>query len=220
MAFRHIEHGVAPSHTARVPHRRWACQMLFEEATDAIIRICSEIMKSACPEIRKMAACFLLDQAKAFEFLHHKWIRQVLNAWRLPAWLGAFLLVMTEERKLIGNPLPTRPGRRLCRGVGMGGPSSMFTWVLRFDPISMDRQNGRPLRQQAFCGRLAWTNFRTRANPPSIYRFIGLHEKSWSQGGRPPLCLRPWPETCRGCPTPPRFSCYPPTTQQRRLLHI
>ena len=43
---------------------------------------------------------------------------------------------MAEGRRLVGTPLPEKPGRFLRRGVGMGGPASLFTWALCFDPVS------------------------------------------------------------------------------------
>ena len=65
------------------------CKMLFGSASDTIIELCTIIMRNATLEIARMAACFLLDQAKAFEYLDHNLIRQVIRAWRLPIWLVA-----------------------------------------------------------------------------------------------------------------------------------
>ena len=86
--------------------------------------------------IREMPACFLLDQAKAFEYLDHRWLRSVLKGWKRDDWSGALLLTMAEGRRLMGHPLPLKPGTPLRRGVGMGGTASMFTWSLCFDPIA------------------------------------------------------------------------------------
>ena len=70
--------------------------------------------------IRGMPAVFLLDQAKVFEYLSHAWIRQVVEAWRVPGWAGNFFVRMAEGRRLKGNPIPNPP-RAIRRGVGMGG---------------------------------------------------------------------------------------------------
>ena len=121
---------------AGVPHSRWACAMLFGPLTAAVLRVVAEVQAAADPDIQGMPACFLLDQAKAFEYLSHAWLRLVLAAWGLPPWAAAFFLLAAEGRRLVGNPRPAQPGLEVLRGVGMGGPASCLSWALGFDPVS------------------------------------------------------------------------------------
>ena len=135
-AFQHLASPDATRPADRLPHNRWACRMLFGQCMEAVLAICLHCQAGAHPSILNMAACFLLDQAKAFEFLSHTWLRHVIRAWKLPPWMAAFLVVMAAGRKLIGNPYPGKPGEALLRGIGMGGPASLFTWAFCFDPVA------------------------------------------------------------------------------------
>ena len=135
-AFQHLEKPNCSWTGNRVPHNRWACRMLFGACMEAVLEICLRCQNLAPDTIQRMAACFLLDQAKAFEYLSHSWLRHVIRAWKVPTWIAAFLIVMAAGRRLVGNPCPGRPGEPLLRGVGMGGPASLFTWALCFDPVA------------------------------------------------------------------------------------
>ena len=135
-AMAHLASPMPQYRLPRVPYTFWACHVLFGDLTEAVVQVCTQRQQDADPAIWGMAACFLLDQAKAFEYLSHDWIRQVVSSWSLPGWACAFLVSMAEGRRLIGNPRPKKPGRFLRRGVGMGGPASLFTWALCFEPVA------------------------------------------------------------------------------------
>ena len=133
-AFAHLES--APQAGTAVPHVRWACEVLFGPATDAVLRVCHFRQHAAAPVIQGMPVCFLLDQEKAFEWLSHDWFRQVLDTWELPGWAKAFFLSAAEGRRVSGAAHPPYPGEAVRRGVGMGGPASPCSWSMSFDPIS------------------------------------------------------------------------------------
>ena len=133
---KHVQRTLTVPPGQGLPYTLWACQALFGELAQAVIQVCMEYHADAPEDIKWMAAVFLLDQAKAFEYLSHDWLRAVLAAWNLPVWAEAFLLACAEGRRIVGHPRPDWPGEDLLRGVGMGGPASMFTWCLAFDPVS------------------------------------------------------------------------------------
>ena len=135
-AMHHVQTKMEPIEGQRLPHNRWACATLFGVLLPAVLTVCAAYQDDASEDIRWMAAVFLLDQAKAFEHLSHAWLRQVLTAWELPTWAEAFLISSAEGRRIVGHPRPEWPGETLLRGVGMGGPASMFTWCLAFDPVA------------------------------------------------------------------------------------
>ena len=69
-----------------LPYCTWACDMLFGDASTAVVQVCQDIVSRADPSIQGMPACFAADQAKAFEMLGHDWMRDVFRAWALPGW--------------------------------------------------------------------------------------------------------------------------------------
>ena len=68
----------------RIPHSSWVCKEVFQEAASPVLRVCERRQRAAHPSIRRSPACFLLDQAKAFEMLSHAWLRLVLKKWGFP----------------------------------------------------------------------------------------------------------------------------------------
>ena len=135
-AFAHLRQRPDEAPADRFAYCDWACRVLFGDATDAVLAACRQVHLMAPDALRRMAACFLLDQARAFEMITHEWLRRVYTGWKLPGWAAAFLISMAEGRRLVGNPMPEAPGRQLWRGVGMGGPASLLTWGVGFDPVA------------------------------------------------------------------------------------
>ena len=119
----------------RVPHSKWACETVLLATTAAVLRLCVRKQEAAHPSIRRCPACFLLDQAKAFEMLSHRWLRAVLMHWRLPRWAVAAFTTAAEGRCLRDKLRTGWVSGTLMRGAGMGGPMSPLTWDLAFDPI-------------------------------------------------------------------------------------
>ena len=64
------------------------------------------------PYVRLTLAVFLLDQAEAFEYLSHAWLRSIRAPWELPRWATAFLLAMGRGLSFHWQPRPIR--RRAC----------------------------------------------------------------------------------------------------------
>ena len=63
-----------------------------------VIALCSALQGDPRGPLACMAAAFLLDQAKAFEYLSHRWLRRVLRAWKLPSGAVAAFLAQAEGR--------------------------------------------------------------------------------------------------------------------------
>ena len=126
---------MTPPPNCPLPHRRWACDALFGRLAGVVIGVCTALQGDPRGPLACMGAAFLLDQAKAFEYLSHGWLRQVLRAWKLPSWAVAAFLAQAEGRSAYD---PRLHGARIPlfrRGVGMGGPLSPLTWCMAFDPI-------------------------------------------------------------------------------------
>ena len=133
LAHLHDDH---PRPATPLPHRPWACRVLFGRLSEAVLELCRRIQGSPDGLLARTVAAFLLDQAKAFEMVSHRWLRRILRAWRFPSWAAAAILALVEGRT-IHDPRLGRmrmPGFR--RGTGMGGPASTLTWELGFDPVS------------------------------------------------------------------------------------
>ena len=54
-----------------------------------VLQVAQQLDDGACAGV---PAAFLGDQAKAFEYLGHPWLRTVLRYWLLPYWANGFLL--------------------------------------------------------------------------------------------------------------------------------
>ena len=85
---------------------------------------------------RRHPAAVLADQSKAFERLSLNWLIQILRAWKFPKWATHAFIALVFGRS-VGAVVNGKAGplRLLRRGVGMGGPPSMFLWNLCYDPI-------------------------------------------------------------------------------------
>ena len=113
----------------------WVCRKLFGKAYEAVLKFCTNRQKRAHHSIRRTPACFLLDQAKAFEMMSHEWLLGVLRALGLPGWVIGAFFASVEGRRLIDQLRRSWLSPVLQRGAGMGGPLSPLTWNLAFDPI-------------------------------------------------------------------------------------
>ena len=119
----------------RTPHSPWLVKLLLGPAETAVISFCTMRQRTAHPSIRRVPACLLLDQAKAFEMMSHSWLQALLEYRRLPQWAINAFLVSVEGRRLRDQLRDGWISPVLLRGAGMGGPLSPLTWNVNFDPI-------------------------------------------------------------------------------------